>query len=612
MRRALVVGLVLLLAPATAVPAPASDAPAVAERHARIRVVDGPADDQHVELDLTLFVPDTATRDDPAPAVVLTHGFGGRKEDVFRFARATARAGFVVVAYSSRGFGASSGGIGMASVQYDVKDASQLIDWIAAQPEVLLDGKDDPRVGWSGESYGGGISLMVASRDPRVDAIAPRITWSSLVSALSPNWLGPTPAPDRDAGVFKQQWTSYFFFVGSGQPLTSPGPDAPVGADRCGGFVLAYCRAFHQTVAAGEAPPDVVALMRESSPTTYASGQPGLRRPTLLVQGQADTLFPLNESLRLFEILERNGAPAKLVWFSGGHSASAVPGDRARVEQLILDWWRRWLRGEASVDTGPTVEWYRPWVATTEASVGAAYASAEGYPVHPPTRLALGGDGTLVSAGRPVEAGSVTLVTPPGGVPAAYSETSAAEGRYVHQPPREVPGQHASWETAPLEAPAELVGMPVLSGLRLSSRTGEAVLFAKLYEVAPDGSVTLLRRMVAPVRAPELSAPLTVTLPALVHRFDAGSRIRLVLATTDSAYGNRRVPDAYTLTLDPAAPATLDLPLDRAAARQAPPEPATAPGELPATGLPAAVPLAAVGLLALAGLALGAARRHRG
>src|SRR3712207_5634662 len=63
-----------------------------------------------VELDTSLYLP---SGDEPAPAVVLAHGFGGSKEPMADDARDLAERGYVVVTYSARGFGASTGQIGL-------------------------------------------------------------------------------------------------------------------------------------------------------------------------------------------------------------------------------------------------------------------------------------------------------------------------------------------------------------------------------------------------------------------------------------------------------------------------------------------------------------------
>lgn len=167
------------------------DLVAVVEESFLLPVVDGPNRDQHVRIDVSVFTPETATPGSPAPVVLLAHGFGGDKDGSAGEARRIAHHGYIGVTYSARGFGASTGGVSVNGVHYDVQDVRQLIDAIAARPTVLLDGPGDPRLGMTGGSDGGGISLLAAAFDSRIDAIAPQATWASLLSSLAPNHLGP-------------------------------------------------------------------------------------------------------------------------------------------------------------------------------------------------------------------------------------------------------------------------------------------------------------------------------------------------------------------------------------------------------------------------------------
>ena len=142
-------------------------------------------------LDSTLYLPDVT----PAPAVLVAHGFGGSKASVDADARQLAQRGFVALAWSARGFGASSGQIALDAPDAEVADARALVDWLAARPEVQLDGPGDPRVGVTGGSYGGALSLLLAGYDKRVDALAPVITWNDLTQALFPNAASTAPPP---------------------------------------------------------------------------------------------------------------------------------------------------------------------------------------------------------------------------------------------------------------------------------------------------------------------------------------------------------------------------------------------------------------------------------
>src|SRR5690606_22846176 len=125
-RRAFAVLLPLLGALLAVGPAPeASAAEDVRTEDARIAAGSG-AD--AVELDTTLFLP---AAEDPAPALVLAHGFGGSKESVAEDARALAGRGYVVLTFSARGFGESTGQIGLNDPRSEVADLSALIDLLS-------------------------------------------------------------------------------------------------------------------------------------------------------------------------------------------------------------------------------------------------------------------------------------------------------------------------------------------------------------------------------------------------------------------------------------------------------------------------------------------------
>jgi ABC-2 type transport system ATP-binding protein len=71
--------------------------------------------------------------------------------------------------------------------------------------------------------------------------------------------------------------------------------------------------------------------------------------------------------------------------------------------------------------------------------------------------------------------------------------------------------------------------------------------FAKLYDVAPDGTQTLVHRLISPARVADVTQPVTIELPGIVHRVETGHRLRLVLAATDAAYKNAYPVQPVTL-----------------------------------------------------------------
>src|SRR5215203_645069 len=129
-----------------------------------------------------------------APTILMTHGWGqsrstdpnGGPSELFGIAGVGAlrRAGFNVLTWDSRGFGQSGGTVTVDYKHNEGRDVQALIDYLAKQPEALLDAPGDPRVGMHGASYAGGIELVAAGFERRIDAIAPDIAWHSLLTSL--------------------------------------------------------------------------------------------------------------------------------------------------------------------------------------------------------------------------------------------------------------------------------------------------------------------------------------------------------------------------------------------------------------------------------------------
>src|SRR5215468_11763741 len=498
----------IVLAVALSQPAP------LTIRTVRIPVVDGPGSNQRVVIDASFFTPPGGGR---LPAVLLAHGFGETKDAVRPQAENLARAGFNVLTWSARGFGASTGQIGLDSPDYEVKDVEQLVTWLARQPRVLLDHRGDPRVGITGASYGGGISLLTAAYDHRIDAVVAQSTWNNLATALFPNGAGGGPA----GGVFKRQWAGLLFTqgsvgfgataqgsapgqaAGSGQgsgsaPGTGLGqggraglglPPGGVGQSAlCGRFQPRICAIYQQVAATGRATPQAISLLLRSSPASVASR---MRAPTLLIQGENDSLFGLDQANANYQAIRRNGAPVNMVWFAGGHDGGNQ--ETARVESLTAQWLQRWLapgHPPASAGTG------QPGFAVTrvlgfdpssdQASLGIATASS--YPGLAGTRR------TLVRLAGPPQ----VAVSPAGGAPASISVFPGLGPLGPAGVTFDMPGQSAAFTSAPLSSAVQLTGSPAVR-VRVSGAP-EVTLFAKIYDVDQAGNATLPSQLVSPVR----------------------------------------------------------------------------------------------------------------
>jgi len=80
------------------------------------------------------------------------------------------------------------------------------------------------------------------------------------------------------------------------------------------------------------------------------------------------------------------------------------------------------------------------------------------------------------------------------------------------------------------------VSSPTAALTQVAGAAGDLVLFVRLQDVAPDGTASDINSLTAPVRIPDVTKPFTVTLPALVHQFQPGHQIRLVVASSSVNY----------------------------------------------------------------------------
>ena len=536
--------------------------------------------DDAVELDTTLYLPESAA-DTPAPAVVLAHGFGGSKRSTAADAQDLAERGYVVLTYSARGFGRSTGQIGLNDPRYEIADLSTLVDLLAERDEVQLDDDGDPRVGVAGGSYGGALALLGAAYDDRVDAIAPSITWNSLTAALFPSQTGSvedaetvaaTPQ-DPDEGVYKRLWSGLFFGVGSvptGGLLDAVGggpsgdgeaPDVgdldPASLDAatveqaltCGRFRLDICAAYQTAAATGTLTPEIAEVLDRSSPAAVLDR---IEAPTLLIQGTQDSLFGLGQADANARGIAANGTPVKVVWYAGGHDAQASDRVTGDLREQVAAWFDFHLRGQGA-DPGTGFEFPAPTAVSgngigtvqggTRTVVADAYPGIEG--AEPATRRSIAVTGNL----QPV-------VTPAGGTPAAITTVPGlgSLGAALGGTAVEIPGQFAAFDSEPLDAPLEIVGAPTVE-LAVAAPAGTATLFAKLYDVAPGGAMTLPAGLVAPIALsgistdPSQPSPVQVTLPGIVHRFETGHTLRVVVSSTDQAFALPAESAVYSVAL---------------------------------------------------------------
>jgi len=306
-----------------------------------------------------------------APTILVGHGWAGRGATDIDGGTGEGtqgqtaigdlhRAGYNVLTWDARGFGGSGGIVSVDGPDFEGRDVQSLIGYVANQPEAKLDAVGDPRLGMAGGSYGGGIQLVTAALDKRIDVIVPDIAWQSLVTSLY-----------KDENL-KQGWGTLLAAAGNA-------------SGRLDGRINT---AFTQGTTTGK--------IGDNERAWFASRGPGaaqvdkIRIPTLLTQGTVDTLFTLREAEANYRVLKGNKVPVKMMWHCGGHGTCDFPaGEPGRIERAALKWFDRYLKGNTATDTGAAFEWID--------DLGAWHTSA-GYPLTRGESLTGSGRGTLALA----------------------------------------------------------------------------------------------------------------------------------------------------------------------------------------------------------------------
>ncbi|WP_304108607.1 CocE/NonD family hydrolase [Mycolicibacterium bacteremicum] len=416
-------------------------------------------------------------------------------------------AGYNVVTWDPRGEHSSGGRLEQDSPDFDAKDVSTIISWVATQPEARLDpGVLDPRIGMTGASYGGGIQLVSAATDPRIDAIVPAITWNTLNTATYKNQ------------AFKSSWAA---ILTAGITLfTRPNP--------------AILPATIYGVLTGRQTAAEQARLAQLGPGGPRDLVGKITAPTLLIQGTVDTLFSLQEADTTASTLIANGVPTKVIWYCGGHGLCGDlfdPTDGMLIQRATLAWLDRYVNGNTAAVTGPQFEFVD--------QRGQFYAS-ENYPTTPGTAIESRGSGGLLPL-LPFLGGSGPML---GVIP--FGASKAANALNLRSPVS--------------AATTHVVGAPQLT---LSySGTGTA---RHVYAQLVDNSTgRVLGNQITPIPVTLDGQPhsISIALEPVAHTLHPGQTVTVQLVASSTTYatltsfGSLRVTD-MRLSLPTVDPATL-------------------------------------------------------
>eukprot|EP00439_Symbiodinium_sp_Y106_P047857 s1761_g6.t1 len=142
-------------------------------------------DGTKLNADASLPLPKTPS--DRFPVVIMANSWSVPQFEYVIQAQELAQAGYIILEYETRGWYFSGGEIDCAG-EKDQRDISEVISYVLSQS----DWQADPgRIALAGISYGAGLALLGAGRDPRVKVAVAMSGWSDLQQALfkhnSPN-----------------------------------------------------------------------------------------------------------------------------------------------------------------------------------------------------------------------------------------------------------------------------------------------------------------------------------------------------------------------------------------------------------------------------------------
>jgi ABC-2 type transport system ATP-binding protein len=524
MRRAApLLGLLLLLAALAplAMPAPGQDWVVGRSDH-RIAMSDGAV------IDATLWVPQGTPAGAQLPAIVVIHGYGGSKD--VGSARDAAQRGYVGFAYSTRGFGQSTGQMDVVGPR-SIQDLKELVAWLKVHGPVAPD-----KVGVTGCSYGGGHSFQIATHpDAGIATAVPCVGWTDLGLALRPN------------GAFKFSYTAGFYATGNGLVQSGQQPvDLKVGGQQLGRRQLhdTYAPEVHAgfvSLLAGVGEGNVEHWLRERSAALRVGS---LQVPVFIVQGMSDDLFPADQVLPFFHLIPH--AEKALYLGHIGHPRAVASGAEVdHVRGLVWAWFDHYLKGVGPKPFDPALPITvasHPWDGTT-LRVARLPDGSEGMP------LALNADGTL---GAPGPAGVGALAnTWAAGMPDDAAAATVAPA--LAEAPCCTALDTLVFRGAPLAEATELLGT-ARAEVALRTTAGHRFQLAvKVFDHDPatGTSVLVTRNVLAQGDVvPGLPLRVVLDLPPYRHTFPAGHQVEVRLAASDfPAFLPEKAPFALALDL---------------------------------------------------------------
>ena len=442
-----------------------------------------------------------------------------RKRDLYRayddiWGATLGAAGIAFVRVDVRGSGDSEGVITDEYSETELEDCVETIAWIARQDWC------SGAVGMRGLSWGGINTLQVAARrPPALKAIVPMGCCDTRYTDDA-HYIGGSLAHANF------QWGVLFKVVMAGPP------DPAIVGD-------AWRDMWKQRL---DATPPILATWtqhqrddaywrRGSVSNSYAD----INVPALLASGWSDTYC--EPVLRLLASLT---SPTKAIIGPWGHTYPnlARPIGLAWAREEVR-WWRQWLMSDSTgIMDEPDLRAFMPYATVAETGanpIPGRWIAERRWPATPAMQRFHLNLRTLDS--KPAPATQLTHHD--------IAIVGATKPEWLDLPSIDQSADDRlclTFDTAPLDAPLEVLGT-AKAHLRLTSDTPITQIVLRLCEVKPDGTSWLVTWAALNLtRRESMSAPtpltpgqiydIPISLRAVAHRFNPGSRIRVAISTS--------------------------------------------------------------------------------
>lgn len=434
--------------------------------------------------------------------------------------------GYNVLAYSTRGFAGSEGQVDVAG-PLDVTDGSRALDH-------LIERSNGPvtRIGFLGDSYGSGISQLVAAHDTRVHAVVALSTWGDLGEAFYEN-------STRHVAAVRA------LLDAAAKARLSP-----------------QTQSVFDNVLAGRDIQGTLRWAEARSPFTHIKELNRRQVPVFFSHAWHETLFPPNQTLKTFNELT---GPKRLAVSIGDHSGPEMTGMLGLPNRIWTDAHRWFDHHLKEIDNG---------IGAEDQVLGEVMWSKtlEPRPTWPSLteevrRLHLTDGGELREE---PQAGWTATVLCGVDTPATVADKVVASGyAEIAGRPKVYPTDDidrtvaAVWAADPAAETTRLRGTPRLRVTYRAANPGSTFV-AYLLDTAPDGTAHLVTH--APYTdldsPPDSLISADIDLQATAYDVPRGHRLMLVIDARDPFYGDANLPRATLAFTSPeATPSHLDLPL---------------------------------------------------